>query len=360
MNRNFTISPLLLGKPGLTQLEFFARTMATMFKSGVAINDALATAADSASSSMKRVLREVQKSVQAGSTFARALADHPRVFSSLFIKTVEVGETSGTLAENLEYLAGQLQKEKHLVSKIRGALVYPSIVLLSSITLGVFAVFFVLPKITPLFASLKVELPWTTRLLIWISSTVQNYGVWLLIGAGAIIVALAVLTKQAFMKPITHWFFIRIPIVRMIVRGVNVVRISRVLGTILKSGIAIDEALSITSGTVDNYYYRKALEYIHSSVTQGRSLSDTLVVFPHLFNPLLVRMIRAGEESGKLEESLLYVASYYEEEIDAATKSLSTAIEPMLLLTVGLVVAFLALSIITPIFKATSGVSQGL
>ena len=344
------------GKPSLTQMELFARTLAILFKSGVTLVEALDIAADLGSGRFKHIISYIVQSVRAGSSFSRALSDHPKIFSSLFINTIRVGESSGTLGENLEYMAEQLHKQKQLASKIQGAVMYPSIILTASVGLGIFAIYFVLPKITPLFKSLKVDLPFTTKLLIWLSGVVEQYGFMLLLGFGIAVVGAGVLLKQKFVKPITHWIILQFPLISRIVKGGELSSASRVLGTILKSGIAIDEALGITKDTMGNYYYKRALLKVKKSVTGGGKLSDALSGFPRLFPKLLTRMVKTGEASGKLDETLLFVADYYEDEVDSAAKSLSAAIEPLLLLVIGLMVAFLALSIITPIFKVTSGI----
>ena len=166
------------------------------------------------------------------------------------------------------------------------------------------------------------------------------------------------LLRRPFVRPVTHWFFLRIPIIKHITQAANLARFSRTLGMLLKSGLRIDEALEIMKQTLENVYYKAAMHELGVRVTKGSTLYEILNQYPVLFPMVLVHMVRVGEESGKLEDTLLYLGDYYESEVDGATKALSTVIEPALLIFIGLAVGFLALSIITPIYNITGGVRK--
>jgi type IV pilus assembly protein PilC len=347
-----------IGGVSLVQKALFAKNLSLMLKAGLPISEALAISRDSAKGKLKSVLDKVLDSVRSGRSFSDSLAEHKETFSSLFINAAKSGESSGTLVENLEGLALQLKKEKELISKIKGAMMYPVIVLTATFGLGMVLSFVVLPQITPLFEGLKVELPLTTRALISFSHFVQDYGVFLFFGVVGFVLLLLYLVRQKFSQPVTHWLLLRVPILKNLTRGANLTRFSRTLGTLLKSGVPIDEALEITKETVGNYYYRQALDKVSRGVSRGGKLSVSLGQAKNYFPTLLVKMLKVGEESGKFEESLFYLADYYEEEVDNATKTLSTTIEPILLLTIGLVVGFLALSIITPIYDITGNIQR--
>ncbi|MEK7648944.1 MAG: type II secretion system F family protein [Patescibacteria group bacterium] len=347
-----------LGGVSLSQRTLLARHLAIMLKSGLSITEALHIVQDSAHGTLKFVLDNVSRSVTAGRSFADALSDHKKVFSGLFVSAVRAGEVSGTLETNLEHLALQLEKDRAVISKVKGALIYPIIVLIATLVLGLVIAFFVLPQITPLFTGLRMELPITTQWLIAFSKLVEQHGTVLLVGVIGGIIFLAWLLKRRFIRPYTHWFFLRIPIVKQITQAANLARFSRTLGMLLKSGLRIDEALDIMKQTLENFYYKSAMQELGIRVTKGSALHEILDQYPILFPSVLVHMVRVGEESGKLEDTLLYLGEYYEAEVDSATKALSTVIEPALLIFIGLAVAFLALSIITPIYNITGGVKK--
>ncbi len=347
-----------ISRTSLSQIALFAQHLAVMLKAGLTITEALDIIQDSAQGKFKKIIQGILKSVESGHSFSQSLAFYPKIFSGLFINTAYAGESSGTLVENLENTAEQLKKERELISKIKGAMLYPIIVLIAAFILGLCMAFLVLPKITPLFEGLKIDLPITTRALIWFSYFIQNYGFLVFLGLVVFLTFLFWLLKQKFIKPITHWLLFKVPVVRKIIRNSNLARICRILGTLLKSGLNIDEAMEITKDTVSNFYYRRALENTCQRISKGTKLAENFMQFEELFPVMTTRMIRVGEASGKLDESLIYLSEYYEAEVDNDTKSLSTAIEPMLLIIIGLVVGFLALSIITPIYNITGGVKR--
>ncbi len=347
-----------ISRINLTQKALFARHLAVMLKAGLTITEALNITQDSTQGRFRKVVRGVLKSVQSGHSLSTSFSRYPKVFSGLFISATQAGETSGTLEGSLHNIAKQLEKEKELVSKIKGAMLYPVVVLIAAILLGLAMAFLILPKITPLFEGLKIDLPITTRALIWLSHLIQNHGLFLFLGFIALAIFIFWLVRQKFIKPVTHWFFLKTPIIKNISRDANLARFCRTLGTLLQSGLNIDEALEVTKNTLSNYYYRKFLTQVSQRISKGTKLSEDLKQSDKLFPIMVTRMISVGEESGKLEETLQYLANFYELEVNNATKSLSTAIEPALLIIIGLVVGFLALSIITPIYNISGGIKR--
>jgi type II secretory pathway component PulF len=347
-----------LGRVSLTDRALFAKHLAVMLKSGVPITEALATAADAASGKLKKTVEAVLESVESGRSLSAAFADYPNIFSGLFVQATYAGEVSGTLVENLENVALQLEKEKELVMKIRGAMLYPAIILTAAFVLGLAMAFLVLPKIMTLFEGLHTKLPFTTQMLISFSHYIDQYGIRLFIGIVVGFFVLVWLTRQKFSRPVTHGIMLYAPIVSAMSRASNNARFARTLGTLLKSGIGIGEALDITQNAVGNYYYKNAIAAAACRVSKGEKLAESLSDFGNLFPKIVTRMIKVGEESGRLEDGLFYLADFYEAEVDTATKSLSTAIEPLLLLVIGLIVLWLALAIITPIYEFTGNIRQ--
>jgi type IV pilus assembly protein PilC len=339
-------------------LIIFAKHLSLMLKSGLVITAALKILYQSAQGKFKDIIGDIYASVKAGRSLATALKRYPKVFSSFFIGAVYAGESSGTLDQSLANVSNQLRKEKELADKIRAALLYPIIILVAGFLMSLFLAFYILPKIVPLFVGLKMKLPWTTRVLIAFAQVVQHYGVVLLVAILAAVALLLWLVKQRFAQPFFHRLWLGLPIVQDMIRQANLARLARTLGTLLASGLNIVEALDITAQTTTNYYYRQALLAVNRATTKGNRLSAGLSKFRHLFPDMAVQMISVGEESGKLEETLSYLADFYELEVDNATKNLSTLVEPILLVLIGLGVGFLALSIITPIYSITGTVGK--
>lgn len=357
-NQKTSILDFEIGRVNLVQKAIFAKNLSVMLKSGLTIIDALNIAQDSTSGKFNKILGKILKSVESGNSLSKSFAQYPKVFPGIFISATNTGEASGTLVENLENVSEQLEKEKELVLKVKGAMLYPIVVLIASFVLGIVLTFVVLPKITPLFQGLNIDLPITTRALIWFSNFIQSYGSYLFTGIIVFVVFMIWLLRRKFSKPVIHWFLLKMPIIKKISISTNLARFSRTLAMLLKSGVSIDKSLDIIKNTTENYYYQKALDRISKDIQKGTKLSDNLALFNKLFPVMLVKMIKVGEESGKFEETLFYLADYYELEVDASTKSLSTAIEPFLLIMIGLVVGFLALSIITPIYDITGGIKR--
>ena len=347
-----------IGGISLTEKAILAKHLAVMLKSGMTIAESLEIVSTQAKGHFKNVLEQVLRSVEAGNSLSASLAKHPKIFSSLFINTAYAGEASGTLEKNLDNVAEQLKKSKELIEKIKGAMIYPVIVLIGTFLLGLGMSFFVLPKIIPLFEGLKMDLPITTRALIWFSHFIQKSGGKFFIILMSSVLSLLWLSKQRFTRPFTNFLLLHLPIIKNISRNANLANFCRTLGTLLKSGLNIDEALVITKDTLSNYYFQKTVSRISDMVSLGTTLSENLAAHEELFPRLAISMIKVGEKSGNLEETLFYLAEFYESEVDIATKSLSTAIEPILLIVIGITVGGLAISIITPIYKMTGNVQR--
>lgn len=347
-----------IGGTGLRQRAIFAKHLSIMLKSGITISEALEIVESSLSGKFKKIIGKILKSVQSGQSLSASFSQYPKIFSGIFAGATYVGEKSGTLSENLENVAIQLEKENNLKNKVKGAMLYPVIVLIAAFCLGLAITFFILPKILPLFKGLKVEFPLSTKILIWFSSIMESYGVYIFLVLSALAIILTWLARQKFSRPVTHWILLKLPLINKIIRQVNLSQFCGTLGMLLKSGLTVDEALRVAGETTTNYYYQKSINEISKHIDKGTTISDNLKKFKKLYPAMLVRMIMVGEKSGKLEETLFYLANFYETEVDNETKTLSTTIEPALLIMIGLVVGFLVVSIITPIYGITSGMSR--
>ncbi len=355
---NLLKTELSFGHVSLEQKAVLARQLAVMLQSGLTLSEALGTAGEASRGKLKVVLGEVRRMVESGQTFAGALGSKPRIFGGLFTSAVYAGELSGTLAENLKNVALSLEKERALAGKIKGALVYPAVVLVATVVLGLVLAFTVLPKITRLFEGLSIKLPATTRALISFANFADSYGAVAFPALIILLVFLILLARSSMLRPVTHRLLLVLPFARRLVRESNISRFAGALAMLLKSGVTVDEALKITADTASNYYFKKALVAVGGNVRKGNKLAASLAAFPSLFPPLATNLVRVGEESGRFEETLQYLAEFYESEVDKTTKNLSTAIEPALLLIIGTVVAIFALSIITPIYELTGNIRR--
>jgi type IV pilus assembly protein PilC len=331
-----------------------------MIKAGIPLAEALDTLVDqSRSASLRKVLSSVLKDVQNGQSLTKSLGKHPKVFDQFFISLIGIGEESGTLEENLEFLSKQMSKDFRLRRKIKGAMMYPAIVVFAMFIMGGFISFFVLPKLVDFFASFEIELPITTKILLFISTMMKDYGYLILAGFVTLIILLRLITRMSKVRPLWHAFLLRVPGAGKMISYGQLSRFARNLGTLIKSGVPITKALDITADTLSNLRFRNDLMEVSKSLAKGKNIGQTLKKRNFFeYPPLVSRMISVGEKTGKLDETLLYLGDFYEDEVDDLSKNLSTLIEPVLLIVIGLAVGFVALAIISPIYELTGSIRR--
>lgn len=336
----------------------FAKHMSLMIRAGLPLDEAVSVLADQAQGKFRRVLGQVLKAVEGGRQLSDAFAEHPRVFSELFISTVRAGESSGTLEEALDDLAAQLTKAYELQRKIRGAMIYPVIVLAAAAGIGMGLSLFVLPKVISLFDSITVELNLATRILIGFSRFTAKSGPAFFAVLIAAFIGLVQLLRLKPVRPYSHRILLRLPVFGKLIQNYNLAVFARTMATLLKAGLTIGDAFEITSNTLHNVPYRLALLRVREGTETGIPASTVLEEFPKLFPAVSTRMLSVGERSGKLEETFQYLAEFYEDEVDNMTKNLSIILEPVLLILIGLTVAFIAIAIITPIYSFIGSINR--
>ena len=336
----------------------FARHLSLVIKAGLPIYEGLKIIQSQTESPvLKKVVDSLLHDVNGGKFLADGLQKYEYLFGGFFVNIVRVGESSGTLAKNLLYLADELKRSKELESKVRSAMVYPLIILVATVAVAGFLTFYVFPKLIPVFASLNVKLPITTLIMLWILSFAQNYGIFLLLGIIITGIVIKVVTKQVKkVKFMMDEFVLYFPVISGLAVGVNTVNFTRVLALLLKSGVKIVEALTITSATFNNDVYKKILLEASEEMRKGGQLGAYLASRKHFFPPLVSGMVLIGETTGNLEENLEYLAEYFDDEVDTKLHSLTSLIEPVMLMMMGLLVGFVALSIITPIYSISQGI----
>ncbi|MEW6610326.1 MAG: type II secretion system F family protein [Patescibacteria group bacterium] len=338
----------------LTEKIFFMQNLQVMVRTGLSLAMALRTLADqSTHSRFKYVIRNIYEQVEKGTPFARALAAHPSVFPDLTVSMIESGELSGKLDEVLQHVTEQMKKDHELIAKVRGAMLYPSIIIIAMVSIGTAMMIFVIPRLIDVFAEFKATLPLPTRILIATSNFTTRNGPFVVLGFVALIVALRAFSKTTAGTHIVHALLLRMPIFGAIIRKINLARISRTFSSLLTTDIPIVQSSLITSRTIKNVYYREALLDLAERLKKGSQVHAVFSSYPHLFPPVVSQLTRVGEESGALDHVLLQLALFYEEEVDQIMKNLPSIIEPLLILILGAGVGAMAVAIIMPMYSLT-------
>ena len=343
----------LFNKVSLEEQINFAKNLAVLLRGGVTINEAVDSLANQARpGNMKKILYRVKTRLENGVSLNSAISEEES-FGKIFMSLIKAGEMSGSLAENLEFLSVWLERDNNLRKQINGVLLYPKLVLSAVVLLGGGLAIFILPKLIPMFTSLHVELPLITVIVLNISMFLQQY--WLI--SAVLVIAIWLIILFLFKIPVMKYFYhktlIFSPYIKEFVVGYNLALFSQLMGTLLKSGISIDEALQIAYYGTSNLYYKKALKEIIDRINKGVSLISTMDEYPELYPPNSMSVLSVGENSGTLEESFFKVSDFWTKEIIDKTKMLPTIIEPVLLVIIALAVGMIALSIIMPIYKLT-------
>ncbi|MFZ2484645.1 MAG: type II secretion system F family protein [Minisyncoccia bacterium] len=334
---------------------FFIKRLSFLIKAGIPMLESLIMIKDQ---TRKRghgsILDTVIHDVSNGQYLSTSLSKFRNMFGDFSINIISFGESAGILSSNLEYLAEELKKKEALRKKVVGAFIYPAIVTLASIGITIFLIVYLFPKIMPVFSSLNMTLPFSTRVVIFVSNTLQSHGLALL--SAAVLVAIAstiALKKVSTVRFYFDKFIIKVPIIGDVVRSYNLANITRTMGLLLKSGITVSKALPITARSCENLVYREEFDHLADVVDRGERMSVYLETRRELFPDVLNQIISVGERSGNLSSSLIYLSELYEAEVEDFTKNLSNLIEPALMIFMGVLVGFIAISIITPIYSIT-------
>ncbi len=339
---------------------FFTKHLSVMLASGVPITESLSTLSEQTKSGyFKKVLRSVTSSVENGQNLAKALEKYNKVFGEFYVSMVEIGEKSGKLEENMNFLAKQMAKDYALRKKVQAAMLYPSIIMVATLIMGGFISYYVLPKLVGFFEDLDVELPLATRVLIFFANFVTNYGILVFAGLAATAILFTLFIRNKKTRPIWHKLLLKIPFLGGFITYVTLARMTRNFGTLLASGVAVSESLMITSNTLNNEVYRRELVRVKEALEKGGNIAESIEKRGgRLFPSVAVKMIAVGEKTGKLSETLIYLSEFFEEEIDNLSKNLATIIEPILLIAIGITVGFVAIAIISPIYQLTGSIRR--
>ncbi|MEZ4180378.1 MAG: type II secretion system F family protein [Candidatus Doudnabacteria bacterium] len=336
----------------------FIQNLDLLLRSGVSAPRAMRIISEQTKNKkFKSVVTEMSSDVESGKSLTETLKKFPEVFSHIFVSMVEVGELSGNLEKSLEYLRIQLQRQADLKAKTKGAMIYPTVILVAMLIIGTLLTIFVLPGLTATFKDAEIELPIMTRIVIAFTDFAAGNSVLVIIGmiVAAAGIVFGLRTKQG--KQFMSLALLNLPAIKDIVTKVNIAQFSRIMSSLMKSGVSVVQGLQVTGESLDNYYYRNLILDAAEKVKLGNQLTMTLNQNEKLFPTIVTQMLSVGEETGNLEQIMDQVAEHFEMEIDDTMKNLSSIIEPVLLLVIGGVVGFLAIALMMPIYNMSQAVS---
>ncbi len=344
---------IVLFDTGPTQKDIviFTRQFATMISAGLPLVQCLTILGNSATDrSFGRVINDVRSKVEAGETFADALRKHPKVFDELFTNMIEAGEIGGILDTILLRLADYMEKAMVLKGKVKSAMIYPAIIVSVAFIVVVFLLVFVIPMFGDLFAGSNVALPMPTQIVMGASDLVIQYWYILFFLPVLVMVALTNIRKTEKGLLLTDKIMMRVPVVGLLIQKVAVAKFTRTMGTLIASGVPIIDGLNITARTAGQKVIEVAVLDVIDDIKQGKGLSEPLRqqgVFPSM----VVQMIEVGEQTGALDEMMNKIADFYDQEVDTAVEGLTSMLEPMLMVFLGIVVGFVVVAMYMPIFK---------
>ncbi len=335
------------------EIVIFTRQLATIVEAGIPVMQGIDALQEQVTHrSFKKVLANIRDDIQQGASLYAAFAKHTGVFDTIFISMIKVGEAGGVLGKILDRVASYMEKALRLQRKVKSAMVYPIVVVSMAILITVFLLVKVVPMFVEIFASLGRELPAMTQLLINISDTLKNNFAWIVGILVLSIVGLKQLGKTSKGGLIIDRALLRLPIFGELLRKVAISRFSRTMATLIQSGVPIMESLDIVAKTIGNRVLVLVIEEVKTAVREGESLAGPLgksKVFP----PMVTRMIAIGEKSGKLDQMLLKIAEFYDEQVDAAVDGLTSIIEPLIIGFLGIVIGFIVIALFLPILSMT-------
>lgn len=341
-----------------TEILIFTKHLGVMLNAGIPIVDALSTLAkDAKSNEFKKILLDLKNQTSSGKTLSSAMMQYPHVFDDVYMNLIRIAEESGKLDTTLTYLSSELNKLYLLRKKIQGALMYPTLVISVMFAMGIALSIFVLPKLVDFFAAFDQQLPLATRILLGFASLMKDHSVLVIASIATFFITFNLLIKLRGIKNIWDKMIFSFPVFGNFFKTSKIAEIARNLSILVGSGVPLTVSLATLIHGQSNTFIAANLKILEVGLTKGKHLSDTiesanLSFFPGIFT----KMLAVGERTGKLDEMFTYLAGYYDEEIETTSKNLTTLLEPILLVIVGLLVGFMAVAIISPIYQITGSI----
>lgn len=340
-----------------SHLIIMTKNLSGMLKAGLSLARALSVLEkQTKKSALNKILTSIINEINSGGTLSTGISKFPNVFSKLFISMTRAGEESGNLSGALTEIGANLEKANSLTKKVKGAMIYPGVIMTAMVVIGILMFAFVVPTLAKTFKELNVDLPASTQLVIFLGNFFSAH----LILSFVILIIVGflgfMLFRASFMAKYIDYVVLRLPIIGTMAKELNTARTTRTLAALLVSGVSITRAIEITEDVVQNIYYKKVLKEAMLEVEKGAPFSEVFEKHQELYPIMMSEMIQVGEETGKLSDMLMQVAMFYEGEIENKTKNLSTIIEPILMVVIGGGVGFFALSMITPLYSILNNI----
>jgi type IV pilus assembly protein PilC len=345
------------GKVSLQDLVLFTRQLATMIDAGLAMVQSLQALAEQTTNKVMRdVIRDVCARVESGDSFSEALQKHPKVFSRLYVSMVAAGEKGGLLAEILARLATYLENTARLRKKVKSAMMYPTVVTIVAILITIFLLVKVVPVFGEIYSSFDAKLPGPTQFMIDLSQFVKRYILLLLVGGVAAAYSWLYFIKTPVGRKLWDSYRIRMPVFGTLAHKICLARFARTMASLVRSGVPILEVLQIVSQTVGNVVMETAIKAAAVDIERGEGISTALGKHP-VFPVMIIRMITAGEQTGKIDNMLERVANFLDDEVETALSGLTSLIEPILIVVLGIIIGGMVICMFLPIFKMSEIVS---
>ena len=359
-NRSFDLMVFLnnfFSRVGIVELILFTKNLSGMLRAGLSLSRALSVLEkQTKKQNFNKILVALSQEVNAGGTLSSGFAKFPNVFSKLFVSMTRAGEESGNLTGAISEVGANLEKAHSLTKKVRGALIYPGVILSAMIVIGVLMFAFVVPTLAKTFKELDVVLPFSTRVIVWLGNFFSNNLILTFVILILLVIVSVKLFHSKFMAKYIDFLTIRLPIIGNLTKELNTARTARTMSSLLLSGVSITRAVEITEDVVQNIYFKEVLNKVKIAIEKGSPFSAVFEENSNLYPIMMSEMTEVGEETGKLSDMLLQIALFYEEEIENKTKNLSTVIEPILMIIIGAGVGFFAISMISPLYSVLDNI----
>jgi type IV pilus assembly protein PilC len=358
LNERFSMITGMFSKVSNSELIIFTKNLSGMVKAGLSLYRALSVLQKQTKNvKFNKILTSMSADINSGETFSNSLAKFPDVFSKLFVSMSRAGEESGNLAGARSDIGLNLEKANSLTKKIKGALIYPGVIMSAMIVIGVLMFAFVVPTLAKTFADLGVKLPFATQMLVFFGNFFSKNLILTFVIIFVAAFAVYSTFRAQFMAKYIDFVILKLPVVNNLTKELNTARTARTMSSLLISGVSITRAVEITEDVVQNVYYKKVLEQAKVAIEKGAPFSEVFEANQNLYPIMMSEMIQVGEETGKLSDMLLQIAIFYEEEVENKTKNLSTIIEPVLMIFIGVGVGFFAISMISPLYSILGSIS---
>jgi type IV pilus assembly protein PilC len=336
----------------------FAKNLAVMIDAGLSISRALSILGkQSKNKNLVKMIENINTSISGGETLSKSLEAYPNIFSGLFVSMAKAGEESGKLSYSLRIVADQLEKSQSLSKKIKGAMIYPSVIVCLMVAIGIVAMIYMVPTLTETFKGLNIQLPLPTRVVIAISDFLRVNAVMTVVTIFVLVFGFMTGIKTKKGKDISDFVIMHTPMIKNMAKELNAARTARTLSSLISSGVGIVSSIGITRDVLQNHYFRNLLNDAAKQVEIGELLSSSLSSTKGNLYPIFVsEMLAVGEETGKMTEMLDNIATYYETELDQKTKDLSTIIEPFLMILIGIAVGIFAIAMMLPTYSLVDAI----